>query len=92
MLSVPLSCVVPQSAQEDQRINDVMSQFMEDVNFKMEGGAIEVITKPGPEIDHSNRLPVILPCCATGGVLSGTQSAFAKSKIGKCGQIIKVWS
>ena len=84
MIFVPaqFKCVIPQSAYDDGRIRSIMSQFMQNLNFLMEGYSLQVISKPGPEIDISVGLPIILPCVAASRAGSDISAALKKANIG----------
>ena len=83
MHPVQISCVMPQSAHEDERITPVITEFMQLMNAQMGGCAVTVIPKPGSEIDLNVGLPVILPCIAASRVGSDISAALTKAKIGK---------
>ena len=74
--------MVPQSAHEDERISSIMAEFMQHVRSQMGASAVSVNTIPGPEIDISVGLPIILPCIAASRVGSDISAALIKANIG----------
>ena len=77
-----LVCVIPQSVREDDRVTPIMSELMQNVNSQMDGGTVDVINMPGPDIDINVGLPIILPCIAASRVGSDISAALTKARIG----------
>ena len=86
VFAVDLSCVMPLSAHEDDRITPVMAQFMQQLNSQMEGSGVNVIQKQGSEMDLSIGSPLILPCIAASSVDSDVKAAVSKAEIGRSEQ------